>query len=108
MKQLTSEEFETKLNNGEKFIVDFFAHWCSPCKMMMPIVEKFDEFLISNNSEIAIYKFDVDTDKSIPSRLGIRGVPTIKAFSNGKETFSKSGVMMENELKNLANNLLHG
>jgi len=108
MKNLTREEFDTRLKMGEKFIVDFYASWCGPCKMMMPIVERVHNHLTETESVVNIYKFDIDEDKSLAVELGIRGVPTIKAFSNGQEVFSKSGIMMENEIKNLAGSILNG
>lgn len=108
MKQLTRQEFDTRLNMGEKFIVDFYASWCGPCKMMMPIVERVHNHLTENDSEVNIYKFDIEEDRSLAVELGIRGVPTIKAFSSGKEVFSKSGIMMEEELKGLAKNIING
>lgn len=108
MKDLTKEEFETKLNSGEKFIVDFHARWCSPCVMMMPIVEMVSNKLKNESSSVNIYKFDIESDRDLVVKLGIRGVPTVKAFNNGEEVFSKSGLMREDELMNIAKNVLHG
>lgn len=106
MKQLTKEEFKQKLESGEKFIVDFYATWCGPCKMMMPIVENVSNKL--TNTDMTIYKYDIDQGMDLALELGIRGVPTIKAFTGGKEVFSKAGIMREDEIMNVANSVLHG
>lgn len=105
MKSLLREEFDSKINSGEKFIVDFYADWCGPCKMMMPIVEKVSTTLENQKSEVKLYKFNIETDRSLAVQLGIRGVPTIKAFVNGDEVFSKSGMMSESELNDLTQRL---
>lgn len=102
MKSLLREEFDQKLNSGEKFIVDFYAEWCGPCKMMAPIIERVSSTLKSQGSDVNIYKFDIEQDRDLAMELGIRGVPTIKAFVNGGEVFSKAGLMMEKELNDLA------
>ena len=103
MKQITAEEFKQKINSNEKLIVDFYADWCSPCKMMMPIVEE-----VNNKVDIEFYKFNIESDRDLVVSLGIRGVPTIKAFNQGKEVFSKSGIMREQELINLSESVLNG
>lgn len=102
MKSLLREEFDQKLNSGEKFIVDFYTEWCGPCKMMAPIIERVSSTLKSQGSDVNIYKFDIEQDRDLAMELGIRGVPTIKAFVNGGEVFSKAGLMMEKELNDLA------
>lgn len=106
MELIGKQEFQTKLNNGDKFIVDFFATWCMPCKMMMPILERADNELVS--SDVRIFKINVDTDRDLAIELGIRGVPTIKAFKGGQEIFTKAGIMNENEITNLSKSLLNG
>ena len=108
MKQLTRQEFDSKLSSGEKFIVDFYASWCGPCKMMMPIIENTSKQLTEQSSSVSVYKFDIESDRELTAQLGIRGVPTIKAFNDGKEVFTKVGIMRENELMDLAKNVLHG
>ena len=101
MKQLTRQEFDTKLSSGDKFIVDFYASWCGPCKMMMPIIESADKLLTEQSSSVSIYKFDIESDRDLTFELGIRGVPTIKAYKSGDEVFSKSGVLQREELLNV-------
>ena len=107
MQQLTTSELKQKINEGENFVLDLFATWCGPCKIMLNNLTKVNESLIkeSNGSPVYnIYKYDIDTDKEfVMSELGIRSVPTIKIFKEGKEVFSKAGVMAPNEVMSLLN-----
>jgi thioredoxin 1 len=107
MQQLTTAELKQKINEGENFVLDLFATWCGPCKIMLNNLTKVNESLIkeSNGSPVYnIYKYDIDTDKEyVMTELGIRSVPTIKIFKEGKEVFSKAGVMSPNEVITLLN-----
>ena len=107
MQQLTTEELKQKMQNGENFVLDLFATWCGPCKIMLNNLSKVNESLIkeSNGSpSYNIYKYDIDTDKEyVMTELGIRSVPTIKIFKEGQEVFSKAGVMSPNEVMTLLN-----
>jgi thioredoxin 1 len=107
MQQLTTAELKQKISEGENFVLDLFATWCGPCKIMLNNLTKVNESLIkeSNGSPLYnIYKYDIDTDKDfVMTELGIRSVPTIKIFKEGKEVFSKAGVMAPNEVMSLLN-----
>jgi thioredoxin 1 len=107
MQQLTTAELKQKISEGENFVLDLFATWCGPCKIMLNNLTKVNESLIkeSNGSpNYNIYKYDIDTDKEfVMTELGIRSVPTIKIFKEGKEVFSKAGVMAPNEVMSLLN-----
>jgi thioredoxin 1 len=103
MQQLTTEELKQKITNGENFILDLFAVWCGPCKIMLGNLNKVNETLISNSNgetpTYSVYTYDIDTDKEfVISELGLRSVPTIKIFKEGKEVFSKPGVMSPEEV----------
>ena len=107
MQQLTTAELKQKISEGENFVLDLFATWCGPCKLMLNNLLKVNESLIreSNGSPVYnFYKYDIDTDKDfVISELGIRSVPTIKIFKEGKEVFSRAGVMTVSEVKSLLN-----
>jgi thioredoxin 1 len=107
MQQLTTAELKQKISEGENFVLDLFATWCGPCKIMLNNLTKVSESLIkeSNGSpSYNIYKYDIDTDKDfVMTELGIRSVPTIKIFKEGKEVFSKAGVITPNEVMSLLN-----
>lgn len=104
--EINAEQLEKKIENGEKLIIDFWAAWCSPCRVMKPQFEKVSEEMSKNNSEVQLYTINVDENREIAAKLGIRAIPTIKSFSNGKEISSQSGVLMETQIKDLVNNLL--
>lgn len=96
MQQLTTSELKEKIKNGENFVLDFYATWCGPCKVMLSNLEKVNESLIkesNGNPSFGIYKFDIETDMDFIKELGIRNVPTIKIFKNGAESFSGAGVI---------------
>jgi thioredoxin 1 len=105
MQQLTTDQLKEKMQNGEDFVLDLFATWCGPCKIMLNNLSKVNETLIKESTSTPkynIYKYDIDTDKEfVVNELGIRSVPTIKIFKEGKEVFSRPGVMTPIEVLNL-------
>ena len=106
MEQLTTIELREKINNGENFVLDLYATWCGPCKVMLNNLGKVNETLISESTDrpkYNIYKFDVDTDMPFMQELGIRSVPTIKIFKGGSEVYSKAGVLSPTEVLGLLN-----
>lgn len=106
--EINATELKKKIENGNKVIVDFWAPWCGPCRMMKPNFEKVSQNLRENNSPVELYTLNVDENREYAQLLGIRAVPTIKVFSQGTEKESKSGVLMENQIKEMANSLLNG
>ena len=106
MEQLTSNELREKISNGENFVLDLYAVWCGPCKVMLNNLGKVNESLISestNRPKYSIYKFDVDSDMDFMRELGIRSVPTIKIFKEGSEVFSQTGIMQPAHVLSLLN-----
>ena len=106
MQQLTSEEIKQKIKEGENFVLDLFAVWCGPCKVMLGNLERVNESLIKESEgspSYGIYKYDVESDMEFSKELGIRSVPTIKIFKNGNEVFSQPGVMTPNQVLALLN-----
>ena len=103
--EISGIELQEKIKNGEKVMVDFWATWCGPCRMLKPIFEKV---ISENTTEVQMYTMDVDANRDIAISYGIRSVPTIKVFNNGEVVDTRVGVIQENEIKNIANNLVHG
>jgi thioredoxin 1 len=104
MTQLTTEQLKTKISEGENFVLDLFATWCGPCKVMLNNLTKVNESLIteSTSPKYKIYKYDVDEDREFAmNEMNIRSVPTIKIFKEGQEVFSRTGVMSPNDVLNL-------
>ena len=106
--EITSEELKQKIENGEKLMVDFWAPWCGPCRVMKPMFEKVSEQYRNENSEVQLFTLNVEENKEFSSKLGIRAIPTIKSFANGKEQFSRPGLQMESQINDIAKNLLNG
>ena len=76
--------------------------------MMKPIFEKVSEQFRNENSKVQLYTMNVEKNRDIAVKYGIRAVPTIKSFNNGDVIDSKSGVQMESQIKDLASNLING
>lgn len=106
MKILTSQELKEKIESGETFMVDLFAEWCGPCRVMGPIIDRVSQKLEQDNSPVGVYKFDIETDKQTAIDLGVRSIPTIKVFKNGKEEKTMVGVVSEQQLIAVAQELL--
>lgn len=106
--EIGTEELKRKIQNGEKIIVDFYGTWCGPCKILKPIYEKVATDLENQKSEVKLYSMDVDKNREMAATLGIRSVPTIKSFANGKEVNTKVGLLQEHMIIDLAKNLLNG
>ncbi len=92
------QKFEELLNSGELVIVDFFATWCGPCQMYMPI---FDE--VSQEAGINMVKVDIDQETDLAGEQGVMGVPTTVAFKDGKEVSRFSGFKSKEELLEFIN-----
>jgi thioredoxin 1 len=82
VKLINSEEFESLTNANEKpVIVDFFADWCGPCKMLSPVLDE----LSSETDEAIIYKLNVDESPDIANKFGVTSIPTLISFKDGSE-----------------------
>ena len=91
------EEFNEKISKG-KVLVDFFATWCGPCKMLSPILEEVDAR--GEAGDLLIVKVDVDEAGEIAAKYGIQSIPTLILFENGKAVKSQLGYMPKPQLLN--------
>jgi thioredoxin 1 len=87
--------FNQIINSEIPVLVDFFADWCGPCKMLAPILKQVKEAL---GDAVKIIKIDVDKNQPIAAKFQVRGVPTILLFKNGKQVWRQSGVLQKDEL----------
>ena len=106
--EITQEELKQKIENGDKLIIDFWAQFCVPCKVMKPTFDKVSEEYRNKGSEVKLYTLDVEKNRDLAIELGVRAVPTLKSFSGGKEMFSQPGIKTENQIKEIVENLIDG
>ncbi|MBT8188388.1 MAG: thioredoxin [Croceitalea sp.] len=90
--------FNKIVNSESLVLVDFFAEWCGPCKMLAPILKQVKE---ASGEQLKIVKIDVDQNQSIASKYQVRGVPTMVLFKNGKPVWRQSGVMQKPDILNV-------
>ncbi|MDO5557646.1 MAG: thioredoxin [Clostridia bacterium] len=78
---LKSEDFDKKVVDADKnILIDFYAKWCGPCRMMAEIIDK----IAAENPDIKVFKVDIDEDKQLAQRFEITSIPTFLIFKNGK------------------------
>ena len=96
IKHTTDATFETDvLKSPHPVLVDYWAEWCGPCKMIAPIL---DEVATSYEGKLQIAKMNVDENREIPAKFGIRGIPTLMIFKNGELAATKVGAMSKSQL----------
>ena len=88
----TTKEFDQIINDKERkaVLIDFWAPWCGPCRMLTPTISK-----LSKTFPNKVYKVNVDIQKEIAMRFGIRGIPSVKIFKNGEVQETLQGVQPE-------------
>ncbi|AXP82265.1 Thioredoxin-like protein [Mariniflexile rhizosphaerae] len=92
--------FSSIIDSNVPVLVDFFADWCGPCKMLSPILKDVKTEL---GDKVKIVKIDVDKNEALATQYQVRGVPTILLFKNGKQLWRQSGVLQKNDIINIIN-----
>ena len=95
--------FNDIINQNIPVLVDFKADWCQPCKMMTPILKQVKQ---NFHDKLKIIKIDIDKNPAIAQKFGIRSVPTLVLFKNGKEVWKQSGVLQSNQINSIINTYL--
>ena len=92
------ESFNDIIRGNQLTLVDFFATWCGPCKMMHPVLEQLKH---EQGDSIRIIKLDVDKNEALALQYRIQSVPTLMLFKNGENVWRQSGAMRLDDLKRL-------
>lgn len=88
-------KFNDLINSKTPVLVDFFATWCGPCQMLMPVLKQVKDNM---GERVTILKIDVDKNKQLATQFQVRGVPTMVLFQNGKQIWRQSGVLTKEEI----------
>jgi thioredoxin 2 len=96
---VSDDNFERVIGDSKvPVLVDFYADWCGPCKIMAPIL---DEIAHTRQGDLLVLKLDTDRNQHTSQRFGIRGIPTLILFSNGEEVSRQTGAVPKQEIEAL-------
>ena len=96
IKHVSDASFEADvLKSGTPVLVDYWAEWCGPCKMIAPIL---DEVSKDYDGRLQIAKMNVDENRDVPAKFGIRGIPTLMLFKDGQLAATKVGMLSKSQL----------
>ena len=99
---VTSENYESEVLKSEKTVlIDFYADWCGPCKMMSPVIDEIAEEMKEN---VKVGKVNVDENQDLAMEYGVMSIPTIVVLKNGEVQKTFVGVTDKEEIKNALNN----
>lgn len=103
VKTATDDNFQTEvLDSSTPALVDFWAVWCGPCRALAPII---DELATENTGKINVFKLNVDDNPNVAAQFGVRGIPTVIFFKDGKPVQQSVGVVPKTQLQSLINQL---
>jgi thioredoxin 1 len=96
IKHVSDASFQADVLNAQTpVLVDFWAEWCGPCKMIAPIL---DEVAGSYSGKLQVSKMNVDENREVPAKFGIRGIPTLMVFKDGQLAATKVGALTKAQL----------
>jgi thioredoxin 1 len=96
IQHVSDDSFETDvLNSDVPVLVDYWAEWCGPCKVIAPVLE---EIASEYDGKMKICKLDIDANEGTPPEYGIRGIPTLMLFKNGNVEATKVGALSKSQL----------
>ncbi len=95
-REITSADFDQLLKSGRPMMVDFWAEWCGPCRMIAPMVE---QMAVEYDGRVEVCKCNVDHDRELPAKYSIRNIPTLLFFNNGELADRHVGALGVADLK---------
>ena len=96
IKHVSDASFEQDVLKSESpVLVDYWAEWCGPCKMIAPILEEVSR---DYEGRLQVAKLNVDENQAVPAKFGIRGIPTLMLFKNGAQVATKVGALSKSQL----------
>ncbi|MGK5595248.1 MAG: thioredoxin [Parachlamydiaceae bacterium] len=104
IKYLNDENFQSEIATGVT-LVDFYADWCGPCRMIAPIIE---ELAVELNGSVSVAKLDIENNQKVTSEYGITSIPTIIIYKDGEEKKRIVGLKDKETLKTLVNSISNG
>lgn len=99
--EVTMENFETAVEQHEMVLLDFWAEWCQPCKMLAPVFEE----MAKHNPDIYFGKVNTEKSQDLAAAFQVRSVPTLMAFKRGELVFEQAGLLNPNQLTQLLDGL---
>lgn len=91
-------QFKDIINENKPVLIDFYADWCQPCKMVTPILQNVKKEL---GDKVKIIKINVDSNPEISAKYGIKSIPTLMLFKNGQLRYNQAGVLPAEEIKKI-------
>ena len=98
--KITKENYDSVIDTDKPVLIDFFATWCGPCKMMSPIIEK----IASEHPEYVVGKVDVDEEPELAKAFGVMSIPTLVVMKNGEVAKQNIGAIPEDQVLELLKN----
>jgi thioredoxin 1 len=101
---VSDDSFETDVLKGDgAILVDFWAEWCGPCKMIAPALEEIAKEM---DGRVTVAKMNIDENPLTPQKYGVRGIPTLMVFRDGQVAATKVGAMAKNQLQDWVESVL--